>query len=44
LEKTQGQTAKGFFYLGISYYKQGDYQNSILAFEKAEGMGLENDA
>lgn len=36
LENTSGKSFKGFFFLGVSLYKQGDYENSIRAFTKAE--------
>lgn len=36
LEATGGKSFKGFFFLGVSLYKQGDYDNSIRAFTKAE--------
>eukprot|EP00347_Sterkiella_histriomuscorum_P007456 403348846 len=36
LEETHGISFKGFFYLGISFYKIQDYHNAIRAFQKAE--------
>lgn len=42
LEDTQGQSFKGFFYLGVSFYKVGDYENAIRAFQKAEEINSED--
>ena len=36
LEKTNGKSFKGYFYMGISFYKIEDYDNAIRAFAKAE--------
>ena len=36
LEETNGLSFKGFFYLGISFYKMQDYSNAIRALQKAE--------
>jgi tetratricopeptide (TPR) repeat protein len=36
LEQTKGHSFKGFFYLGISFYKMQDYENAIRALQKAE--------
>lgn len=32
LEATNGRSFKGFFYMGISFYKSEDYENAIRAF------------
>ena len=40
--ETQGKTFKGFFYLGISLYKLGDYDTAIRAFEKAEQINSDD--
>jgi len=32
LEETKGKSYKGFFYLGVSLYKLGDYESAIKAF------------
>jgi uncharacterized protein HemY len=36
LEETKGKSYKGYFYLGVSCYKQGDFENAIAAYSKAE--------
>ncbi|CDW78380.1 tpr repeat [Stylonychia lemnae] len=42
LEETHGTTFKGLFYLGVSLYKQGDYENAIRAFQKAEEINSDD--
>ena len=32
LKETQGKSFKGFFYMGISFYKNEDFENAIRAF------------
>ena len=32
LEETTGKSFKGFFYMGISFYKTDDFENAIRAF------------
>ena len=32
LEETMGKSFKGFFYMGISFYKTDDFDNAIRAF------------
>lgn len=36
LEETQGSSFKGFFYLGVSFYKMQDYDNALRALQKAQ--------
>lgn len=40
--KTEGTSYKGFFYLGISLYKLGDFDTAIRAFEKAEQINSDD--
>lgn len=42
LEQTRGKSFAGYFYMGISFYKEEDYENAIKAFEKAEGINSED--
>lgn len=42
LEQTAGRSFKGFFYLGVSLYKQSDFENCIRAFGKAESLNSED--
>jgi tetratricopeptide (TPR) repeat protein len=38
LRETEYKSFKGYFYLGCSLYKQGDFENSIKAFKEAEAI------
>lgn len=38
LRDSQYHSYKGYFYLGICLYKQGDYENSIKALKEAESI------
>ena len=42
LEETSGKSYKGFFYLGISLYKLGDFESAIRAFTKAEQINSDD--
>lgn len=38
LRDTEYRSSKGYFYLGVCLYKQGDYENAIKAFKEAESL------
>jgi len=42
LEDTKGRSFKGFFYLGVSLYKVGDFENAVKAFQRAEEIQAED--
>lgn len=42
LEETNGKSFKGFFYMGISFYKSDDFENAIRAFSKAESINSDD--
>lgn len=33
---------KGYFYLGVCFYKQGDFENAIKAFKEAETINADD--
>jgi tetratricopeptide (TPR) repeat protein len=36
LAASEYSSCKGYFYLGVCFYKQGDFENAIKAFKEAE--------
>lgn len=42
LKSTQYQSYKGFFYLGVSFYRQNDFENAIKAFKEADIINPED--
>jgi tetratricopeptide (TPR) repeat protein len=42
LEDTKCESFKGFFYLGVSFYKSGEYENAIRAFQRAEAINSDD--
>ena len=42
LEDMKCESFKGFFYLGVSFYKTGEHDNAIRAFQKAEAINSED--
>lgn len=42
LEATSGESFKGFFYMGIALYKNGNYENALRAYTQAELLNSED--